>query len=59
MTRPESRGSRRATWRVADDSLTRGQAAARTIFGRDIKHIMLLHIGGFETGRCCRAFSIS
>ena len=33
----------------ADDSLTRGQAAARTIFGRDIKHIMLLHIGGFET----------
>jgi len=33
----------------ADDSLTKGQAAARTIFGRDIKHIMLLHIGGFET----------
>jgi peptidoglycan-N-acetylglucosamine deacetylase len=33
----------------ADQSLTTGQAAARTLFGRDIKHIMLLHIGGFET----------
>jgi peptidoglycan-N-acetylglucosamine deacetylase len=33
----------------ADESLTKGQAAARTLFGRDIKHIMLLHIGGFET----------
>jgi peptidoglycan/xylan/chitin deacetylase (PgdA/CDA1 family) len=33
----------------ADESLTTGQAAARTLFGRDIKHIMLLHIGGFET----------
>ena len=29
--------------------MTKGQADARTLFGRDIKHIMLLHIGGFET----------
>ena len=33
----------------AERSLTKGQADARTLFGRDIKHIMLLHIGGFET----------
>lgn len=33
----------------AEDSLTRGQDASRTLFGRDIKHVMLLHIGGFET----------
>jgi peptidoglycan/xylan/chitin deacetylase (PgdA/CDA1 family) len=30
-------------------SLTKGQLASQTLFGRDIKHIMLLHIGGFET----------
>ena len=30
-------------------SLTRGQDTARTIFGRDINHVMLLHIGSFET----------
>jgi peptidoglycan-N-acetylglucosamine deacetylase len=30
-------------------SITRGQDAARAIFGRDISHVMLLHIGGFET----------
>lgn len=33
----------------AAQSLTRGQEASKTLFGRDIKHIMLLHIGGFET----------
>jgi peptidoglycan/xylan/chitin deacetylase (PgdA/CDA1 family) len=33
----------------AADSLTRGQAASRALFGRDINHVMLLHIGGFET----------
>jgi peptidoglycan-N-acetylglucosamine deacetylase len=33
----------------ASQSLTRGQDAARAIFGRDINHVMLLHIGGFET----------
>jgi peptidoglycan/xylan/chitin deacetylase (PgdA/CDA1 family) len=33
----------------ATASLTRGQDAARAIFGRDINHVMLLHIGGFET----------
>jgi peptidoglycan/xylan/chitin deacetylase (PgdA/CDA1 family) len=33
----------------AGESLTRGQEAARAIFGRDISHVMLLHIGGFET----------
>jgi peptidoglycan/xylan/chitin deacetylase (PgdA/CDA1 family) len=30
-------------------SLARGQDAAREIFGRDINHVMLLHIGAFET----------
>ena len=33
----------------ASQSITRGQDAARAIFGRDIPHVMLLHIGGFET----------
>jgi peptidoglycan/xylan/chitin deacetylase (PgdA/CDA1 family) len=33
----------------ASASLTRGQDAARAFFGRDINHVMLLHIGGFET----------
>lgn len=33
----------------ASESLTRGQNSSREIFGRDIKHIMLLHIGGFQT----------
>jgi peptidoglycan/xylan/chitin deacetylase (PgdA/CDA1 family) len=30
-------------------SLTDGQAASRSIFGRDIPHVMLLHVGGFQT----------
>jgi peptidoglycan/xylan/chitin deacetylase (PgdA/CDA1 family) len=30
-------------------SLGEGQATARTIFGRDIPHVMLLHVGGFQT----------
>ena len=33
----------------ASESLTRGQEAARLLFGRDIKHVMLLHIGAFQT----------
>jgi len=33
----------------ATASLTRGQTAARALFGRDINHVMLLHIGAFET----------
>jgi peptidoglycan/xylan/chitin deacetylase (PgdA/CDA1 family) len=33
----------------ASTSLSRGQEASRLVFGRDIKHVMLLHIGGFET----------
>ena len=33
----------------ATASLTRGQTSAQTIFGRDIHHVMLLHIGAFET----------
>jgi peptidoglycan/xylan/chitin deacetylase (PgdA/CDA1 family) len=33
----------------ADDSLTRGRDTARQLFGRDIKHVMVLHIGGFQT----------
>lgn len=33
----------------ARESLGRGQEASRTLFQRDIPHVMLLHIGGFET----------
>jgi len=33
----------------AADSLTQGQKMAELVYGRDIKHVMLLHIGGFET----------
>lgn len=33
----------------ANASLTHGINSAQKVFGRDIKHVMLLHIGGFET----------
>lgn len=33
----------------AADSLTEGQKMSTLVYGRDIKHVMLLHIGGFET----------
>jgi len=33
----------------AADSLSQGQELSKLIYGRDIKHVMLLHIGGFET----------
>jgi peptidoglycan/xylan/chitin deacetylase (PgdA/CDA1 family) len=33
----------------AATNLAWGQDAARRLFGRDIKHVMLLHIGGFQT----------
>jgi peptidoglycan-N-acetylglucosamine deacetylase len=33
----------------AAESLTRGQEASKALFQRDIPHVMLLHIGGFET----------
>jgi len=33
----------------ASQSLGQGTASANLIFGRDIKHVMLLHIGSFET----------
>jgi len=33
----------------AADSLTQGQKLANLAFGRPIRHVMLLHIGGFET----------
>ncbi len=33
----------------ASDSLSQGQELSRLIYGRDIRHVMLLHIGGFET----------
>ena len=33
----------------AADSLGRGRQAARALFGRDIRHVMLLHLGAFET----------
>ena len=33
----------------AEQELTHGQELAKLIYGRDIPHVMLLHIGGFET----------
>ena len=33
----------------ASDSLAQGPEMAKLVYGHDIKHIMLLHIGGFET----------
>jgi peptidoglycan/xylan/chitin deacetylase (PgdA/CDA1 family) len=33
----------------AAESLVRGQEAAHRIFGRDIGHVMLLHVGAFQT----------
>jgi peptidoglycan-N-acetylglucosamine deacetylase len=33
----------------AAESLVRGREAARALFGHDIGHVMLLHIGAFET----------
>jgi hypothetical protein len=33
----------------AAESLSRSQDAARRLFGRDISHVMLLHIGAFQT----------
>jgi peptidoglycan/xylan/chitin deacetylase (PgdA/CDA1 family) len=33
----------------ASASLSQGQKAATLIYGRDIKHVMLLHVGGFQT----------
>jgi peptidoglycan/xylan/chitin deacetylase (PgdA/CDA1 family) len=33
----------------AVDSLVVGQKMSQMVYGRDIKHVMLLHIGGFET----------
>jgi len=33
----------------AADSLAVGQKMSEMVYGHDIKHVMLLHIGGFET----------
>ena len=35
--------------RGAEAALTHGEKSAEKVFGRDIKHVMLLHVGGFET----------
>ena len=32
----------------AGESLTQGQQMSQALYGRDIKHVMLLHIGAFE-----------
>jgi peptidoglycan/xylan/chitin deacetylase (PgdA/CDA1 family) len=34
---------------AAEDRIQFGQNMSRALYGRDIKHIMLLHVGGFET----------
>jgi peptidoglycan/xylan/chitin deacetylase (PgdA/CDA1 family) len=33
----------------ASEALAQGPKIAKLIYGRDIKHVMLLHVGGFET----------
>ncbi|MBB6250806.1 polysaccharide deacetylase family protein [Nitrospirillum iridis] len=33
----------------AAESLTIGRQLAQSLYGRDVRHVMLLHIGGFET----------
>ena len=34
---------------TASEYVDLGQKEAKLIFGRDIQHVLLLHIGGFET----------
>jgi peptidoglycan/xylan/chitin deacetylase (PgdA/CDA1 family) len=34
---------------AAEDRIEFGQKLSQTLYGRDIKHIMLLHVGGYET----------
>ncbi|HLZ90808.1 MAG TPA: polysaccharide deacetylase family protein [Candidatus Acidoferrum sp.] len=34
---------------TAEEYIGLGQAAAKLLYGRDIRHVLLLHIGGFET----------
>jgi peptidoglycan-N-acetylglucosamine deacetylase len=34
---------------TAAEYIALGQSGARLLYGRDIKHVLLLHIGGFET----------
>jgi peptidoglycan-N-acetylglucosamine deacetylase len=34
---------------TAAEYIALGQSAAKLLYGRDIKHVLLLHIGGFET----------
>lgn len=34
---------------AAAEYIALGQSAAKLLYGRDIKHVLLLHIGGFET----------
>ena len=34
---------------TAAEYIDLGQSAAKLLYGRDIKHVLLLHIGGFET----------
>jgi (4-O-methyl)-D-glucuronate---lignin esterase len=38
-----------AYMRRAEQSIAAGQETARRLYGRDIAHVMLLHIGSFET----------
>jgi peptidoglycan-N-acetylglucosamine deacetylase len=34
---------------TANEYIALGQSAAKLIYGRDIRHVLLVHIGGFET----------
>ena len=42
-------GLKQSYLRRAAASIDAGQEAARLVYGRDIAHVMLLHIGGFQT----------
>lgn len=42
----------------AEEQLTDGPKIANLIYGHDIKHIMLLHIGGFETVMLPKLFDL-
>jgi len=45
---PAIEGLKASYLEAAEESLRIGQEMARAIWGRDVKHVMLLHIGAFE-----------
>jgi hypothetical protein len=48
--RPASIGWLKESYlRRAAESLSAGQEAAKLLYGRDVAHVMLLHVGAFQT----------